>query len=162
MAKFTDRLGREWRVEILVMHLPMLRKEFGVDMKAKDWPQKLAAVIEDDAEEFVRLLGLLVDEQAKTAGISPDEFVAGFDASTLTAAAQAVEETITDFFQRSKPPMVRERMKAKASALRERIDREMTAQFETIADAAIEQAVSGILKPSAGNSPELSESTPTA
>lgn len=166
MAKFVDRLGREWRVDVLVAHLPILRKDFGVDLKSKEWPRQVSDLVEGDDEGFVSLLGTLCDEQVKASNLTPEQFIAGFDVRTLIAAGDAVEDAFTDFspvLRRSNT--TRQKVKDKTASLRERIDRRMADAVDVEAEARIEEAMVSLdatLKNSAGGSPASSESTPTA
>jgi len=162
MAKFTDRLGRDWTIDVLVMHLPILRKEFGVDLKEKDWPLKLSRLVESSDEEFVRLLGVLCDEQVKANKLTPDDFVAGFNVQTLIDAGAALEDAFTDFSLRSS--QARQAVKEKTVILRERLDRRTAEMVNLEADRVMEATLNNLdstLKNSAGNSPESLELTPT-
>lgn len=163
MAKFTDRHGRDWIVDVLVMHIPILRKEFGIDLKERDWPGKLAALVEGSDEEFVRLLGVLCDEQVKAAKLTPEDFIGGFNVQTLIDAGSALEEAFTDFSLRSS--QMRLKAKEKTAILRDRLDRKAAELIEMRAEAEIQKALAVIdstLKPPAGNSPESSASIPSA
>lgn len=97
MAKFTDDLGREWRVAITVGDLRALR-ELGAhpDELLKDELKGLAALV-GDPERLVGVLYALAHEQAERAGLAPEAFAAGFGGRACEAGADALIGALADF-----------------------------------------------------------------
>ncbi len=143
MSSFTDRTGRQWRVEFLFSHLGVLRSVLNCPQ-----PQKLTAEVAInglmtlDPEGLGQLLWSIVEDQAK--GVTPEEFAKSLDAETVDKAFQCLLTEIACFFPR---------------AGRESIRRNLPAILEKYA-ADMEQAFNRTLKSSVGSGPESSASTP--
>lgn len=122
MPTFTDKAGRGWAVDLTVGHLPRLR-ELGFELgKILAQPDKLGDLLVADPEKLVAAVWLLAEEQADKAGVTPEQFAAGFDGPALERAVEALIGAAVDFFPRSR---VATAMRGRLTAALEQADREM-------------------------------------
>ncbi len=108
MAKFTDKKGREWVLELDGFLIRDVRKECeGLDLNQ---PQDAAPIFIKDKVRLVETLWILCREQAKarTPSIDYREFAKGIVNETLTGAETALIECMNDFY----PSHIREVLKA--------------------------------------------------
>lgn len=146
MAQFTDASGGEWVVRLTVGALADVREQAGVDLgQAIRSEGSLADLIFGDPAMLVRALWVLVESQAKAAGVDPVAFAHRFDGPTLERATEALLAAVADFFPRSKVGMM----------LRQNLTQAMSRL-----DDAIIQKLSSTSSGSAGTSPASSGSMP--
>jgi hypothetical protein len=89
-VQFTDSMNRVWTLNPTVGQLKPLR-ELGLDLpKLLTEPDRMSDVLLADPEKLVTWLWLLCEKQADKAGITPEQFAAGFTAPVLERAARAV------------------------------------------------------------------------
>ncbi|VTT99067.1 unnamed protein product [Gemmataceae bacterium] len=99
--EFTDANGRKWCLKITIAHVKPL-KEAGFDLKAvRDSTDAFDALA--DPETFGHVFYLLCEAQAEKLGVSPEEFMSGFDGATIHAASNALLAAVADF---THPPAV--------------------------------------------------------
>lgn len=143
MSSFTDRTGRQWRVEFLFSHLGVLRSVLNCPQ-----PQKLTAevaingLLALDPEGLGQLLWSIVEDQAK--GLTPEDFAKSLDADVIDQAFRCLLEEITCFFPRAGRDAIRKNL----PAVLQKYARDM------------DHAFNQILKSSVGSGPESSASTP--
>lgn len=126
MAKYTDRLGREWEVEIPGFGAVVrLRKEAGIDLNAAGKiGREFAEMLIGDPERTIEGVWHLVKEQAEKKGVTRDDFLEA--ANDLDALRTALTEAVFDFFHQSRaaemkaliPAMIAEGKDAILSGLR--------------------------------------------
>lgn len=110
MAKFTDKAGREWAVELTVGDLAALRKEAGFDLSpCFTGKADLIDLIYGDHERLARALWVLCEADATRAGVTPEQFGRALPGRVLAAAGDALLEAVADFRHR---PAVAAQVKA--------------------------------------------------
>lgn len=153
MAKFRDRAGDEWGVEITIGDLDALRAA-GLDL-GKVGSDPAALDVLDTPETVGKVLWVLCGEQAEKRGLSPEQFARRFNGPTLFAAGDAVTEAVADFSQR---PAVAAAIRSKLPGAMARLDAVKIAAWETVLEK-VGTTPSGSTG-SAGNSPASPGSTP--
>lgn len=101
MAKFTDRKGGVWNVEITLPDLARLR-EAGFDLNALKTDQAVIAAL-TDTDTFGRIIVIVCEAEMRSKSVSVAEFAALFNGPTIFAAIQAIIGAVADFTQ---PPTV--------------------------------------------------------
>ena len=155
MAKFKDKTGREWEIEVTRGHLKRLRIDHQIDLrdalKDKREGNSVAEAIGDD-ERFGQLMWVFCEEQAESAGIEPEKFAYLFNGDVTRDATAAIWEAIFDFFHGG-----RAAKKAGAAFQRgmERADQTLATVWEKAGDGLIS-------KSSVENSAAVQASTPIA
>lgn len=104
-TSYRDRLGRTWRVKITAGLLGRLRREADVDLgrltrSDKNLARGLARLF-GSQDQLGRFLWVLVADQAEARGVSPEDFVEGFDGPTLERCTSAVLCALAEFAPRS-------------------------------------------------------------
>lgn len=130
MAKFTDAIGREWKLRITMGDLKDL-KEAGLNVSQVSREPAALRDLANDFERFGQVLWVLCETQADELDVSPKQFATAFDGPTLFAAAGAIEEAIWDF---SQPPILAKKFSERRGPLldtmlgelAEKLDRTMT------------------------------------
>lgn len=149
MPKWTGSDGREWSIRLTVGSLGDVREKSGVDLGAALRSERdLADLIFGDPSALVRMLWVLIEDQAEGTGVGPIEFAHGFDGPALEAATEALLAAVADFFPRSK---VGRAIRENLTQTLERLDRAIIAKL-----ASLQSGSSG----TAGSSPGSSGSTP--
>jgi hypothetical protein len=153
MAKFTDRQKREWILDLDVYLVEQIQKktEVRVDQLIAE---KAAGLVElfSDPIKFVRVLWVMIEEQAAKASVTPEQFGRSLGGDALEEAANAFVESLTDFFPHRQRKVLRNLM----------------AKGQEIAESQRQKALRAIekLNPeswnSAGTPPASSASTPAA
>jgi len=150
VAKFMDRSGNEWVLELTVGDLTRARVHAEVNFgTVLTNMAELDGLLYGDLEKFGRLIWTLVEKQAEKIGLTPEQFADGFDKSTIDAARLAVMDAIADFTQ---PLETAAEKKAAIRGLMKAADRAMAAK--------IKAAASEMWNGTAGNSLASPESTP--
>lgn len=104
MAKFKDKEGRDWLIEITRGHLKPLRERFGLDLNdvvSKDKDNPLAVIL-SDIEKSGDLFWFLCEREAKKANISEADFPYLFNGQVIEDASAAVYEAVLEFFPHSR------------------------------------------------------------
>ena len=98
MNTFRDNAGREWAVSIHVLAIERVQDKTGVKIGAliRDG---LAGLLElaDDPVKFVRVLWVLVEEQAAALSVAPEQFGRAMGGDALEAAFDAFVNALADF-----------------------------------------------------------------
>lgn len=100
MAQFRDGRGREWAVAIDVFLLEKVA-EIGVrlDQLYADQMKGLIALLNEPVK-LVRVLWILLEEQAEKSGVSPEQFGRAMHGDALDDAAVALQAAAADFAPR--------------------------------------------------------------
>lgn len=153
MAKFIDKTGQEWSLEVGAEMLPELRA-LGLDLgKPATVLDQLEAVVADPFASGA-VLWVLCREQAEGRGLSPDAFARCFNGQALGEAEVCLFEAVTVFTHRRFPT-------AGAAAVR-KYRATMASLGQGIADRIEAIPIPSGSTASAGSSPGLSESPPAA
>ena len=102
---FEDRLGRPWRVRITAGLLGRLRREADVDLgrltrSDGNLARGLGRLV-GSPDQFGRFMWVLVGDQSEARGVTPEQFVDGFDGPTLGRCTSAVVAALAEFSPRS-------------------------------------------------------------
>lgn len=152
MSKFTDANGRDWQVTLTVGLLRPLRElGFGLDELKGTTVGGLAFA---EPEKLVEVAWLLCEAQADKAGVTPEQFGAGFDGDTLDRFADAFMGAVLLFFpslRRLGPALA-----AKRAVILEAVTAEAVKALPT--DEAIRTGVASAMRSNgtAGSSPDSS------
>ncbi len=147
MNEFTDKLGREWRLDITVGSAADVEAVSGVDLlRCVQDGEALTSLLYTDPRRLVKVLGAILSEDMAAGNVSPDSFARGFDGATMERASEALLGAICDFFPRSRV----------AKALKASLTRALT----DADDRAIQEIEARGFSNSPGSSPESPASTP--
>jgi hypothetical protein len=98
MPKFRDNAGREWRVSIDVFLMELVEERTGVSFDDLfDDDMKPFARLLKKRVVLVRVLWVLVEDQAKALGVTPEQFGRALGGDSLGEAAVAFVEALADF-----------------------------------------------------------------
>jgi hypothetical protein len=103
MAKFTDRTGHVWLVDLDVATLNRIRAKLEVDLYAaldEDFAG-LRALLED-LPKLVDVLYLACERAAKESNVSDEDFGRSLAGDALEDAGQALVDAVIDFFPHRK------------------------------------------------------------
>jgi hypothetical protein len=158
MHEFSDRTGRTWTLEATYGSYARVRSHTGVSLF--DIATEERKSLQQLADPFTlgQVIWSLVEPQAESRGLTPEQFFAEFDGTTLEGAYAALMDEMVFFCQ----PRQRKILTAAVQKVREadkaadKLVDEMMPQIEAEIDAALAQWTSGR---SDTNSPESSEST---
>lgn len=92
MPKFTDSKGREWDVALDVTAVGDLKARLGLDVGSKTFFECVA-----DPVRMCDVLFVLVEDQAKAAGVSDRDFGRGLAGDVIEAASDALYEALILF-----------------------------------------------------------------
>lgn len=96
--QFVDTFNRTWNLAITLPAVKIVRDKLGVDLAKLDGDQgKPLGALLSDPVKFVDVLFLLVQDQAKTANVTLEQFMAGFAGDALEAAEGAFLKALADF-----------------------------------------------------------------
>ena len=161
MAKFKDKKGREWSLDLDVYLVEQIhtRTQFKIDKMIEEGPLGIKDVF-GDVIKFGQLLWIMCEEQAVTRSVTPEDFARLFNGDVFEDAGEAFVESLADFSprqQRTALKAVRQKMKELRAEtipiLLEKIDREcQKALAETKAELASSTSVT--------TTPTSSASTP--
>lgn len=143
MATFKDSTGREW---VVVVDLPAMRRvraRTGFELGKQSRLRELA----DDWVLLVDVLYVLCEEQAKSAGVQPEEFGKALVGDPIGEALDAFQDAYLDFY----PSRQAEPLRALLA---------MTRDMEAAAQRSVLEIASTTSSGTPGSSPESAESTP--
>src|SRR5262245_2015217 len=98
MARFSDKLGREWVVDVDMGSAEQVKQDVGVDLLA--WLEDARAC--NDNRTVFRIVGSLVADQIAEKGLDARGFAKGFDGPALERAGAALGEALLFFTQPAK------------------------------------------------------------
>jgi hypothetical protein len=156
MASFRDKAGRDWRLEIDVAALARVHAATGVDIGRlfEDGMRPYQELARDWAT-LVRVLWVLVADEAARTGVTEEQFGRGIGGDVLDAAERAFFGAVTDFYPSRQGKLLKTLMSKALAAAERTMDRAMEA-----AEALDPEALSGPPTPSATTSPGSSASIP--
>lgn len=110
MARFKDRTGREWTVEIPGLGaVAKLRTETGFDLNRIDAHESFVSVLTGDAEQIAAAIWFLVKYHPPA--ISFEAFLDAIDAPALAAAKLALVDAVFDFFHHGRAATMKSRLR---------------------------------------------------
>jgi hypothetical protein len=147
VATFRDRHNREWVLDLDVYGVEQIHKrtEVRIDQLIANKAAGLEELMSDPVK-FVRVLWVLVEEQAERAGVTPEQFGRSLAGDSLEAAADAFLEALQLF----SPRRLRTMLKA------------MTAKGAEIADAQMKTALAAIEKLGPQSSTSVTTAPPSS
>ena len=159
MRTFKDNGGRTWTVELNVHQMKRIRARLGVDLVnviALDAGGKVKVDLVDrianDPCLLVDILWVCVEEEAKAAGVTDEEFGRSLAGESIEEATRAFLDELVDFFPGAKRLFLK-----KAVELSRKFGGEMTeALGKALEDPELERRVEESMRSSA-SSPASSE-----
>ena len=159
MRTFKDNAGRTWGVTLNVHQMKRIRAHLGIDLvnvitldaggKVK---VDLVDRIANDPCLLVDILWVCVEEEAKAAGVTDEEFGRSLAGESIEEATRAFLDELVDFFPGAKRLFLK-----KAVELSRKFGGEMTeALGKALEDPELERRVEESMRSSA-SSPESSE-----
>lgn len=159
MRTFKDNAGRTWSVALNVHQMKRIRAHLGIDLANvialdKDGAVKVDLVdrIAGDPCLLVDVLWVCVEEEAKEAGVTDEQFGRSLAGDSIEDATKAFLDELVDFF-----PGARRLFLKKAVGLARKYTVEMTDALEKALESPeLERRVEESMRSSA-SSPESSE-----
>ena len=159
MRTFKDNAGRTWSVTLNVLQMKRIRALLGIDLvnvitldaggKVK---VDLVDRIANDPCLLVDILWVCVEDEAKAAGVTDEEFGRALAGDAIDEATKALLDELVDFFPGAKRLFLK-----KAVELARKYTGDMTAALEkALSDPELERRVEESMRSSA-SSPESSE-----
>lgn len=99
MHKFTDAKGREWRLSLTYGAFQQIKEDLGLDFLDVKQGGVAISKLGFDVTQFVNMLFVLCEEQAKEAAIDDAGFGRGLDGESLKGALDAFLAEYLDFFR---------------------------------------------------------------
>ena len=162
MRQFTDTKERVWDVELNVRQMKRVRDVLGIDLVNVIQAGKDGAVATDTLDRvandpilLVDILWVLCEGQAKTAGVTDDDFGSSLAGDSISDATRAFLDELVDFF-----PGARRLFLKKAIDLARKFETENAQMLEkALASPEFEERLKTSLRPPAV-SRESAASTP--
>lgn len=162
MRQFTDTKERVWDVELNVRQMKRVRDVLGIDLVNVIQAGKDGAVATDTLDRvandpilLVDILWVLCEGQAKTAGVTDDDFGSSLAGDSISDATRAFLDELVDFF-----PGARRLFLKKAVDLARKFETENAQMLEkALASPEFEERLKTSLRPPAV-SRESAASTP--
>ena len=162
MRQFTDTKERVWDVELNVRQMKRVRDVLGIDLVNVIQAGKDGAVATDTLDRvandpilLVDILWVLCEGQAKTAGVTDDDFGSSLAGDSISDATRAFLDELVDFF-----PGARRLFLKKAVDLARKYETENLGMLEkALASPEFEERLKTSLRPHAV-SRESAGSTP--
>ena len=162
MRRFTDTKGRAWELELNVRQMKRVRDILGIDLVNIISTGKDGAVATDTLDRvasdpilLVDILWVLCEGQAKSAGVTDDDFGSSLAGESIADATRAFLDELVDFF-----PGARRLFLKKAVDLARKYEAENLGALEkALSSPEFEERLKTSLRPQPG-SPESAESTP--
>jgi hypothetical protein len=159
MHSFKDRTGRVWSMEATFGSYSRVKSQTGVSLFEIATEQRKC--LEQLADPFTlgAVIWSMIEPQAESRGITPEQFYAEFDGTALKAAYDALIDEMIFFCQPHQRTILTAAVRKVRDAERaaEKVIGERMPEIERELDAEIARWTSGS---SATNSPASSESTP--
>ena len=159
MRSFKDNQGRSWQIALNVYEMKRIRALLGIDLVNvitldKDGAVKVDLVdrIANDPCLLVDILWVCVEDEAKAAGVTDEEFGRSLAGESIEEATRAFLDELVDFFPGAKRLFLK-----KAVELSRKFGGEMTeALGKALEDPELERRVEESMRSSA-SSPASSE-----
>jgi len=163
MRRFTDTKGRAWELDLNVRQMKRVRDILGIDLVNIISTGKDGAVATDTLDRvandpilLVDILWVLCEGQAKSAGVTDEDFGSSLAGESIAEATRAFLDELVDFF-----PGARRLILKKAVGLARKYEMESAAAVaEALESPEFEERMKTLLSPR-GGSPESQGSTPT-
>lgn len=158
MANFTDSKGRVWPVTLTVSTLRRIRDLAGIDLARLDGLKEDGPVarLSSDPILLASVLWAAVQPDAIQRTVSETDFQDAICGDAITAAAEAIQEALADFF----PGALGRLMRKVILAAREMREKAETEADRILASPDLAASIQSTLLNSATASPESSASTP--
>jgi len=128
MGQFKDSTGRDWRIEINVATVKLVREILKVDLLDLDGGTLIKQLI-DDPVLLVDVIYVVCQDQAIDSGVTDQQFGRAMSGDAIDRATQCLLEALTDFFPQHRRRLLKtavrrfEELEAKgAAALETRIN----------------------------------------
>jgi hypothetical protein len=162
MRRFTDTKGRAWELDLNVRQMKRVRDILGIDLVNIISTGKDGAVATDTLDRvandpilLVDILWVLCEGQAKSAGVTDEDFGSSLAGESIAEATRAFLDELVDFF-----PGARRLFLRKAVDLARRFETENLYVLEkALSSPEFEERLKTSLRPQPG-SRESAESTP--
>lgn len=130
---FKDTANREWSLSIDVFLLEQVENRTGVKI-GQLLNNNAAALIDllNEPVKFVRVLWVLVEEQAEKAGVKPEQFGRALAGEALGEAANAFMEALAFFSPRRQQREMIQALTAKGNELAEAVASRVMEEIRTI------------------------------
>ena len=115
MSKFTDKLNREWTIDITVA---AMRRAKHNDIDLSMPVAQMKEYLMDDVFS-ADAIWAIVEPEAKAKGITLDQFDAGLDGKVLNAARESLWSAYYEYFDEGKAALLRSTVSAAAEAMLE-------------------------------------------
>lgn len=163
MRRFTDRQARSWAIDINVSQIKRVRDLLGVDLYRliDDGLRPLSELLADPVR-LVDVVFALVIDQAKQQGVSDDDFGRAMAGDSIQDAAEAFTEELFDFFPETRDRLTLRRVLTKQREIAQVIAQQNDAAIDTLIPEEEARRILRVRaqKPSSGDAPASSESTP--
>lgn len=156
MHKFTDKLGREWSVEITVAEVERLSDEEGIDIGKQSDVEKIFA----STKSFLKTLWMLIGDQVRERNLTDLDVKKSFGPQALSDAVEAVRNEIVFFSPNPEP--IKALVKAGDTRRAKLVEQRMERVKREIEDGKHDADLMRASSPTATASPESSESIPDA
>lgn len=131
MATFRDGNGREWHINVTVADVKRVKEQTGLLLTSliENQLTPLAQLLADPVA-LVDTVWVLVEPQAKAAGLTDEQFGQSLSGDSLEQMAASFLEALTDFFPKRQSELLKtvlQRQKEVQVALAERAELELNA-----------------------------------
>lgn len=108
MATFRDGNGREWHINVTVADVKRVKEQTGLLLTSlvEDQLTPLAKLLSDPVA-LVDTIWVLIEPQAKTAGLTDEQFGQSLSGDSVEQMAAAFMEALTDFFPKRQSDLLK-------------------------------------------------------
>lgn len=108
MATFRDGNGREWHINVTVADVKRVKEQTGLLLTSlvEDKLMPLATLVSDPVK-LVDTVWVLIEPQAKAAGLTDEQFGQSLSGDSVDQMANAFMEALTDFFPKRQSAMLK-------------------------------------------------------
>lgn len=108
MATFRDGNGREWHINVTVADVKRVKEQTGLLLTSlvEDRLMPLATLVSDPVK-LVDTVWVLIEPQAKAAGLTDEQFGQSLSGDSVDQMAKAFMEALTDFFPKRQSAMLK-------------------------------------------------------
>lgn len=128
MIGFTDKLGREWSLELSIGLIESIKRDALADIDTLlTKPEEFGKLLLLQPKKLAEILWVICLDQAVERGISPEDFGKLLNRATIDSATNGFIEAILDFYPRQSAGRV---MRNNLPALLEQMDAKITESAE--------------------------------
>lgn len=108
MATFRDGNGREWHINVTVADVKRVKEQTGLLLTSlvEDKLMPLATLVSDPVK-LVDTVWVMIEPQAKAAGLTDEQFGQSLSGDSVDQMANAFMEALTDFFPKRQSAMLK-------------------------------------------------------